>query len=65
MRLIVIAYWTEEVEPFTEPRPAPIKGSGAQVSFTPEQADQPGLRHILRQLNLEEAADYDIGKDVR
>lgn len=65
-RLIIAAYWTKEDEPFWENKhrearwPAPIKGSGAKVSMTPEQADQLGLRDTLRRLNLEEAADWPV-----
>lgn len=64
MRLIIAAYWTEEVEPFMQWEngrkrwPTPIKGSGAQISMTPTQVEQPGLRDVLRRLCLEEAADW-------
>lgn len=65
-RLIIAAYWTDEVEPFMQWEdgkrrfPDSIKGSGSAVSMTPEQVEQPGLRDVLRRLQLEEAADWGL-----
>lgn len=58
--LVVAAFWAEpgdsdELQPLVDRR---IKGSGAVVTFTREQAEQPGLRSQLRAYQLDEAADY-------
>jgi hypothetical protein len=62
MLLVVAAFWvegTDTQDTLNEERR--IKGSGAVVTFTPEQANQPGLRRHLRQFNLDEAADWEPG----
>lgn len=58
--LVVAAFWSDsehkDLLRLTDKR---IEGSGAVVTFTPEQANQPGLRHDLRRFKLEEAADWE------
>lgn len=58
--LVVAAFWAEagdsnDLQPLVDRR---IKGSGSVVTFTREQAQQPGLLNGLGKYKLTEARDY-------
>lgn len=59
--LVVAAFWAEEgdsdeLQPLVD---RCIKGSGSVVTFTREQARQPGLLYGLRRYKLTEAGEWD------